>query len=44
MSNLITYLNAARCASTWINLDGVRIDDCTSLMNLLVDLTCFVYW
>lgn len=44
MANLTTYVNAARCASTWIGLDGVRIDDCGALMEVLVNLTCFVYW
>lgn len=43
-SNLTTYLNAARCASAWIQLGGVNIDDCSNLMNVLIDLTCFVYW
>ncbi|XP_017777342.1 PREDICTED: importin-13 [Nicrophorus vespilloides] len=44
MSNLTTYLHSARCASAWIQLGGVNIDECTRIMNLLVDLTCFVYW
>ncbi|RZC40401.1 importin-13, partial [Asbolus verrucosus] len=41
MSNLTTYLNAARCASAWIQLGGLNIDDCTSVMNLnKVDPEC----
>lgn len=44
MSNLTTYLNSARCASAWIQLGGVNIDDCSRIMNFLTDLTCFVYW
>lgn len=44
MGNLTTYLNASRCASAWIQLGGVYILDCTSINNLLIDLTCFVYW
>ncbi|KAJ3642174.1 hypothetical protein Zmor_024983 [Zophobas morio] len=44
MTNLTTYLNAARCASAWIQLGGLNIDDCTSVMNLLINLTCFAYW
>ncbi|EFA09709.1 importin-13 [Tribolium castaneum] len=44
MLNLTTYLNAARCASAWIQLGGLNIDDCTSVMNLLINLTCFAYW
>ncbi|CAH1165774.1 unnamed protein product [Phyllotreta striolata] len=44
MCNLTTYLNAARCASAWIQLGSLTIEDCTSVNNLLIDLTCFVYW
>lgn len=44
MSNLTTYLNATRCAAAWIQLDGLNIDECTSVIDLLIDLTCFVYW
>ncbi|XP_018334256.1 importin-13 isoform X2 [Agrilus planipennis] len=44
MANLMTYLNSARCASAWVQLGGVTIEDCTHLMELLVDLTCFIYW
>ncbi|KAG5892535.1 hypothetical protein JTB14_011124 [Gonioctena quinquepunctata] len=44
MSNLTTYLNACKCASAWIELGGLNIDQCTALMDLLIDLTCFVYW
>jgi hypothetical protein len=44
MCNLTTYLNAARCASAWIQLGGLNIDDCTSVINLLINLTCFTYW
>lgn len=44
MTNLTTYLNSARCASAWIQLGGVNIDDCSRIMNFLIDLTCFVYW
>ncbi|KAJ8920238.1 hypothetical protein NQ315_011899 [Exocentrus adspersus] len=44
MSSLTTYLNATRCATTWIQLDGLNIDECTSVIDLLIDLTCFVYW
>ncbi|CAH1099739.1 unnamed protein product [Psylliodes chrysocephalus] len=44
MSNLTTYLNASRCASAWIQLGGLNIEECTSVNNLLIDLTCFVYW
>lgn len=42
--NLTTYLNTARCASAWIQLGGVDIDNCSRIMDLLIDLTCFVYW
>lgn len=44
MSNITTYLHSSRCAAAWIQLGGVTIDDCSRVMNLLVDLTCFVYW
>lgn len=44
MSNLTTYLNAARCALTWIQLGGLNVDECQIIINLLTDLTCFVYW
>lgn len=44
MANLTTYLHASKCASTWIQLGGVNIDECSRIINLLVDLTCFVYW
>ncbi|CAG9822067.1 unnamed protein product [Phaedon cochleariae] len=44
MSNLTTYLNASRCASAWIQLGGLNIDECTTVINLLIELTCFVYW
>ncbi|XP_060533437.1 importin-13 [Cylas formicarius] len=42
--NLITYLNATRCASAWIQLGGLNIEECGSIIDLLIDLTCFVYW
>lgn len=44
MANLTTYLHASKCASTWIQLGGVNIDECSRIINLLTDLTCFVYW
>ncbi|KAF5307676.1 hypothetical protein FQR65_LT06731 [Abscondita terminalis] len=44
MANLTTYLNSARCASAWIQLGGISIDQCSRIMNLLVDLACYVYW
>lgn len=44
MSNLTTYLNATKCASAWIQLGGVNIDECSVLMSILIDLTCFIYW
>lgn len=37
-------MNAAKCASTWISLGGVNIDECSHLMNIMIDLTCFIYW
>ncbi|XP_050507704.1 importin-13 [Diabrotica virgifera virgifera] len=44
MGNLTTYLNASRCASAWIQLGGLNMDECNSVNNLLIDLTCYVYW
>ncbi|KAL3269998.1 hypothetical protein HHI36_009055 [Cryptolaemus montrouzieri] len=44
MSNLPTYLNASRCAAAWIQLGGLNIDECSSSSQILIDLTCFVYW
>nr|CAH7738201.1 unnamed protein product [Callosobruchus chinensis] len=44
MSNLTTYLNASKCAAAWIQLGGLNMDECTFIINLLIDLTCFVYW
>lgn len=44
MANLTTYLNSTRCASAWIQLGGIAIDECSRIMNLLVDLACYVYW
>lgn len=44
MSNITTYLNASRCALSWIQLGGLDIENCSAVMNLLIDLTCFVYW
>lgn len=44
LSNLTTYLNATKCASAWIQLGGVNIDECSNLMNILMDLTYFIYW
>ncbi|KAK9881689.1 hypothetical protein WA026_017206 [Henosepilachna vigintioctopunctata] len=44
MSNINTYVNASRCASAWIRLGGMNIDECTLIMQILIDLTSFVYW
>ncbi|KAB0794665.1 hypothetical protein PPYR_11504 [Photinus pyralis] len=44
IANLTTYLNSTRCASTWIQLGGITIEQGSHIMNLLVDLTCYVYW
>ncbi|CAH0554758.1 unnamed protein product [Brassicogethes aeneus] len=44
ISNVTTYLNAARCASAWIQLGGLTIEECGNVIGLLIDLTCFVYW
>ncbi|XP_022917881.1 importin-13 [Onthophagus taurus] len=44
ISNLTTYLNAVRCACAWIQIGGINIENCSHVMELLIDLTCFVYW
>ncbi|KAF7279174.1 hypothetical protein GWI33_007585 [Rhynchophorus ferrugineus] len=44
MANLITYLHATKCGSAWISLGVLNISECDSVCNLLIDLTCFVYW
>ncbi|CAG9760659.1 unnamed protein product [Ceutorhynchus assimilis] len=44
MSNLTTYITAARCGSAWIHLGGMTIVECDSVCNLLIDLICYVYW
>ncbi|KAF2883130.1 hypothetical protein ILUMI_23047 [Ignelater luminosus] len=44
MANLTTYLNSAKCASAWIQLGGLSIEGCSHIMDLLIDLVCYVYW
>ncbi|KAH1009274.1 importin-13 [Dendroctonus ponderosae] len=44
MMNLTTYLTAARCACSWMHLGGLNLPECESICNLLIDLTCYVYW
>ncbi|KAF5269678.1 hypothetical protein FQA39_LY08601 [Lamprigera yunnana] len=44
MDNLMTYLNSTRCACAWIKLGGITVEECSHIMNLLVDLACYVYW
>lgn len=44
MANLTTYLNSAKCASAWIQLGGLSIEGCSHIMDLLIDLVCYIYW
>lgn len=44
MGNLTTYLTAARCGAAWMQLGGLNIQECDPICNLLIDLTCYVYW
>ncbi|KAL1494258.1 hypothetical protein ABEB36_009882 [Hypothenemus hampei] len=44
MANLTTYLTATRCGAAWIQLKGLNMEECDTISNLLIDLTCYVYW
>lgn len=44
MINLTTYVNASRCAFAWLHLEGLNIEECANISEILIDLIYFVYW